>query len=122
MSANKKITRRRLLQTAAVFAPIAMTGCATAGRDGVHDVLPDLLPDNEPLVRTTDPVARSLAYYSDTRDVAADDPLAATHDVKQKCSNCVHSRDSVGAGRLECPMFPGRSVSKDGWCSIWAQG
>jgi len=118
MSANKKITRRRLLQTAAVFAPIAMTGCATAGRDGVHDVL----PDNDPLVRTTDPVARSLAYYSDTRDVAADDPLAATHSVKQTCSNCVHSRDSIGSRRLECPMFPGRSVSKEGWCSIWAQG
>jgi len=122
MSTNSKITRRKLLQTAAVLTPIAMTGCATAGRDGVHDVL----PDSEPPVRTTDPVARSLAYYSDTRDVAADNPLAATHDVTQSCSNCVHSRDSLdadrGSRRLECPMFPGRSVSKQGWCSIWAQG
>lgn len=110
MSSDSKLTRRAFLQTAVVVTPLAMTGCMTVTREG------------DPLLRVSDPVARSLAYYSDTRDVRADDPLAATHDAGQKCANCVHGRGSAGPGRIDCPMFPGRSVNKDGWCSIWAQG
>ncbi len=110
MSSISKLTRRTLLKTAVVVTPLAMTGCSSAMRE-----------QEQPL-RASDPVARSLAYYPDTREVPANNPLAATHDASQKCATCVHSRESLGPGRIECPMFPGRSVSEDGWCSIWAQG
>ncbi len=110
MSSNFKLSRRTLLKTTVAVTPFSFTGCTSVAHD------------DEPLVRTGDPVARSLAYYSDTRDVAKDDPLATTHDVKQRCANCVHSREGAGPGRLECPMFPGRRVNENGWCSIWARG
>lgn len=110
MSDKNRLSRRTLLQTALIVTPVAMTGCATLTRE------------NEPLLRATAPVARSLAYYPDTRDVPADNPLATNHDVNQKCANCLHARGTAGRGRLECPMFPGRSVKVDGWCTLWAQG
>ena len=110
MNSNTKLTRRALLQTAIVITPVAMTGCVSFMRE------------REPFLRETDPVARSLSYYSNTRNVSADDPLAANHNAEQSCSNCVHSRGSVGPGRIDCPMFPGRSVNKNGWCTVWAQG
>ena len=107
---KKGLSRRELLQSTAVVIPVSLTGCA-------------MLPGGRiPLVRNSDPVALAVAYYSDTRDVEAENPLASTHDVSQKCANCVHQRGSAGPGRIECPTFPGRAVSEDGWCSIWAQG
>lgn len=107
---KKGISRRELLQSTAVVIPVSLTGCVT------------LSGDKEPLVRNSDPVALAVAYYSDTRDVEADNPLASTHDVSQTCANCIHQRGSAGPGRIECPKFPGRLVSENGWCSIWAQG
>ena len=111
---NKKIakglSRRELLQATAVAIPVSLTGCAT------------LSDEKLPLVRNDDPVALSMAYHSDTRDVEADNPLATTHDVSQKCANCIHQQGSAGSGRLECPTFPGRTVSEEGWCTLWAQG
>ena len=107
---TKGLSRRELLQATAVVIPVSLTGCAA-----VSD-------DRPPLVRNSDPVALAMAYYSDTRDVEADNPLATTHDVSQKCANCIHQQGSAGPGRIECPTFPGRNVSEEGWCSIWAQG
>ena len=107
---TKGLSRRELLQATAVVIPVSLTGCAT-----VSD-------DRPPLVRNSDPVALALAYYSNTRDVEADNPLATSHDVSQKCANCIHQQGSTGPGRIECPMFPGRNVSEEGWCSLWAQG
>lgn len=104
------LTRRTLLQSAAVVVPVSLTGCAT------------LTGNRVPLVRNSDPVALAMAYHSDTRDVAADNPLAGTHDVSQKCLNCVHQRGADESGRLMCPTFPGRRVSPDGWCTLWAAG
>ena len=116
MSNKKGISRRRLLQTV-VVAPVVMTGCATTVTEEAT-----VTEEEVPLLRATDPVARSLAYFPNTRDVPADNPLAATHDVNQKCANCVHGRGSAGPGRIQCPTFPGRTVNADGWCSLWAQG
>jgi hypothetical protein len=107
---RKGLSRRELLQSAAAVVPVSLTGCAT------------LSGDELPLVRNSDPVALAMAYYSDTRDVPADNPLATNHDVSQKCANCVHARGNMGPDRIFCGTFPGRTVSPDGWCSIWAQG
>lgn len=107
---KKVFSRRELLQSTAAVLPVSLAGCATLSGDSL------------PLVRNGDPVALAVAYYSDTRDVEADNPLVNAHDVSQKCANCVHQRGSVGPGRIECPKFPGRTVSENGWCSIWAPG
>ena len=112
MSNRKPVTRRFLLQTAVVMTPAAMVGCASLSRDS----------DVAPLVRTSDPVARAVAYYEDTRDVEADNPLATTHYVSQKCANCIHRRANATPDNIICGTFPGRTVSPEGWCSIWAQG
>jgi len=107
---SKGLSRRELLQATAVAIPVSLTGCATVSGD------------KPTLVRNSDPVALAMAYHSNTRDVEADNPLATTHDVSQKCVNCIHQQGSAGRGRLECPTFPGRNVSEEGWCSLWAQG
>ena len=109
---NNKLSRRALLQSAACIAPVAMTGCASLTRDTAQN--------QAPMVQASDPVARALAYYPATGEVPADNPLAVTHNVSQTCSNCLHNRGSAGPGRLTCPTFPGRTVSVDGWCSLWA--
>jgi hypothetical protein len=111
MSSGNKLTRRELFKTAAVVTPVAMTGCATLSSS-----------DADPLVRTEDPVARAVAYYENTRDVPADNPLAQNHANSQKCANCIHRRGNATPDRIICGTFPGRTVSPDGWCSIWAQG
>lgn len=109
------LTRRELLQSAAVIVPVSLAGCAAQSGGQV--------PGGQvPLVRNSDPVALAVAYYSDTRDVEADNPLATTHDVSQKCANCIHRRENAGPDRIVCGTFPGRHVSPDGWCSIWARG
>jgi len=107
---KKELSRRELLQATAAVIPVSLAGCATSS------------DDRPPLVRNSDPVALALAYHSDTRDVDADNPLATTHNASQKCLNCIHQQGSVGPGRLACPTFPGRDVSEEGWCSLWAQG
>ena len=110
MSGATRLSRRRLLQAAVMIAAAALTGCAAMRRD------------DHPLLRSEDPVARALAYYPDTRNVPAGNPLAATHDASQNCANCLHGRGRTGPGRIDCPKFPRRSVSVDGWCSLWTPG
>jgi len=110
MTVESKLSRRSLIQAAAVLTPIAMTGCSS-------------LPDNEDIaLRADDPVARALLYYPNSSDVPADDPLAATHQASQNCATCVHVRGSAGDSLRKCPLYPGRLVNAQGWCSVWAKG
>jgi hypothetical protein len=121
MTAEKKLTRRRMLQVAALFTPAVITGCATLPLD--MDDMDDM--ENmagEPLVQSGDPVARAVLYYPNSGDVPADHPLAVTHKPEQNCAQCVHVRGAAGDGARECPVFPGRRVNAAGWCSVWAQG
>ncbi|MEE4186300.1 MAG: high-potential iron-sulfur protein [Gammaproteobacteria bacterium] len=111
MNHKMKFTRRGLLQAAAVLTPVAVSGCATVAGRG-----------DERLVRAADPVARAVAYYPDSAAVPADHPLASTHTPAQKCANCINVRGAAGELVRECPTFPGRLVSADGWCSVWAPG
>lgn len=111
MSNDNTFSRRQVLRAAVALSPAAaLGGCATLSDS----------TDRDPLVRESDPVARAVAYYPDTRDVPADHPLATGHSPAQMCSNCVHVRGPAGPGARECPTFPGRRVSDGGWCSIWA--
>ena len=104
------LTRREMLRAALALSPIVVAGCATTSTT------------DRPALTADDPVARSMAYYPNTRDVPADHPLAANHSVSQRCANCLHQRGPAGEGVLRCPSFPGRAVSEDGWCSLWTKG
>jgi len=109
MSMDSKLTRRSLLQAAAVIAPVAITGCATSQ------------PSRNTLVQADDPVARALLYYPNSKDVPANHPLAATHNPEQSCATCIHLRNAVGDYGRRCPTFPGRLVNAEGWCSLWTK-
>ena len=110
MTANNKLTRRSLIQAAAALTPVAMAGCAATPRNASIDRM----------LRADDPVARALLYYPNSRDVPANHPLAATHQPRQTCAGCIHNRGAVDGGQ-NCPVFPGRLVNAEGWCSVWAQ-
>ena len=109
MTAETKLTRRSLLQAAAVLTPAAIAGCAGSSSA------------NNTMVRANDPVARAVLYYPNSKDVPADHPLAATHQPDQTCASCVHVRGNAGESARKCPTFPGRLVNEQGWCSIWAR-
>lgn len=110
MSADNRMTRRDVLQAAVLLTPLAVSACSPVEKSGVREL------------RATDPVARSLLYYPDTREVPAGSPLAANHKPEQNCANCLHVRGTAGEPLRPCPTFPGRLVNAGGWCSVWAPG
>ena len=110
MTDDSGINRRRLLLAAVLMAPIAITGCSSTRHT------------TNPLLRTDDPVARSLGYYPNSSDVPPDHPLAASHSASHTCATCVHVRDMFRDGTGECSKFPGRLINSAGWCSLWVQG
>ncbi len=105
---ESKLTRRELLKAGLVLPPVAITGCAS------------LQGTQYPAVKAEDPIARALAYYPNSADVPADNPLATKHSPKQNCANSVKGYESVGNGKLFCPTFPARVVDETGWCTLWA--
>jgi hypothetical protein len=109
------LTRRAILKATVALAPIAVGGCASTKPQA------ETPRSGSPMLRAEDPVARTLAFYPDTRDVPADHPLATNHDPSQRCVDCLHQRGTAGEGALRCPTFPGRSVSEGGWCSLWTK-
>jgi hypothetical protein len=109
MSDPTRLTRRALLQTGAAMVPLAISGCAATASSGTLRL------------RAKDPVARSLLYVENTSKVPDDHPLAATHTPEQRCANCIHLRGDAGEPWRPCPVFPGRLVNEDGWCSVWAE-
>lgn len=114
MKTNKKVNRRELL-TAVIVSPavVALSGCATTEQAQTQGQLPT--------VRAEDPVARAVLYYPNSKDVPADHPLAVTHKPEQSCETCVHVRGKPGDDPRRCPMFPGRLINANGWCSLWAK-
>jgi High potential iron-sulfur protein len=110
MTVPTGITRRNVLQAAALLAPLAVVGCSSTAQVAT------------PELRATDPVARSLLYYPNTLDVPAASPLAARHQPDQKCAGCINVRGVAGDPLRPCPIFPGKLVNANGWCSLWAAG
>lgn len=107
MKSGTGLSRRQLLQ-AALVSPVALAGCATNSGTGVQRL------------RAEDPVARSLLFVPDTRQVPAGHPLAARHEPTQRCDGCIHLRGNAGDTWRPCPVFPARLVNAGGWCSVWA--
>lgn len=108
MKTGTGLSRRQLLQAAALVSPAALAGCATIAGTG------------EQRLRAEDPVARSLLYVPDTTKVPTGNPLAARHEPTQRCAGCIHLRGNAGDTWRPCPVFPARLVNANGWCSVWA--
>ena len=109
MSMKFSLTRRRLLQTAAMLPPATIAGCAS------------LHSEEDRRLQADEPVARTLAYYPNSHDVPVNHPLADTHKPEQTCATCIHVRGEGGSNLRECPTFPRRLVNAEGWCSLWAK-
>ncbi len=59
------------------------------------------------MLSVDDPLAKSLGY------------IEATENPDQTCANCAlyNAEDDSKGG---CTIFPGRSVTANGWCKSWA--
>jgi hypothetical protein len=92
---------RRALACAALAAPLAWPLLLRAAEQ------PPLPGDNATAV--------ALAYTEDAAN--------AKHPVFKPgstCANCQFYTGDAGAARGPCSLFPGFSVSAEGWCSAWA--
>jgi hypothetical protein len=65
-----------------------------------------------PLVTPDDPTAKALKYVSDA---------SKSTDAKpgSKCANCAFYQGDSGSAQGSCPLFPGKAVKANGWCSSW---
>jgi len=102
-----QVSRRRFLKTFALLAaavPLLKLDLADAG------ALPQLGSD--------DPMAKALGYVADAASV---DPIKVrVFKAGSRCSNCALYSGAAGAAFGPCSVFPGKSVSKDGWCTAYA--
>ena len=57
----------------------------------------------------SDPTAKALGYVSDS----------AKPD--QKCASCTQFQGQAGDARGGCNIYPGKSVAKGAWCSLWTK-
>ena len=91
---------------------VAVGGSALAGASAA-------LAQTPPLVNEKDGQAAALAYVADTTKV--NKRKYAKHTADQKCSNCQaytgKSNDTSGP----CLYFPGKHVTVNGWCMVWAK-
>ena len=70
-----------------------------------------------PKLAEDDPTAAAMKYVHDASNVdAASRPNPAE---VQNCENCALLQAGEGEWR-GCPIFPGKAVNVNGWCSVWA--
>lgn len=105
---EKNLSRRTFIQSLAVAVPAGATVLQNEAR---ASDLPKLDPN--------DPTAKALVYVHDAADVDTSNPLAARYEPGQTCANCVQIQSDEGDWR-PCGIFPGKAVSANGWCSVWA--
>ena len=49
------------------------------------------------------------------------DPASRANSAEvQNCANCALAQGEAKDGWLQCQIFPGKAVSANGWCSVWA--
>lgn len=70
-----------------------------------------------PALDETDPTAQGMGYKQDTTQV--DKGKYPKHDESQTCSNCQLYQGSARDPQGPCQIFPGKSVTANGWCSAW---
>ena len=65
-----------------------------------------------------DPQAAAVGYLHDTTKVDA--KKYPKHDKAQKCSNCQLYQGKASDAWGGCPLFAGKQVAGNGWCSAYA--
>lgn len=79
-------------------------------REAMAQDMPKLSPE--------DPTAVAMKYVHDASTVdASTRPNPAA---EQNCSNCALLQGAEGDEWRPCPIFPGKLVNANGWCSVWA--
>ncbi len=66
-----------------------------------------------------DPQAAAVGYLHDTTKVDA--KKYPKHDKAQKCSNCQLYQGKASDAWGGCPLFAGKQVAGNGWCSAYAK-
>jgi hypothetical protein len=106
---NPDPSRRSFLTTAAVAASAVLVGLRprSAGAAG----------ENLPHLSESDPLAKSLGYQSDAKNV--DKGKFPTYKAGEHCGVCRFFQGTPGAssGYGGCQIFAGYSVNAGGWCA-----
>jgi len=71
------------------------------------------------MVDEKDPQAVALGYVADT--AKADAKKFPQHKPDQHCANCALYQGEAGKPGGNCPLFAGKQVAANGWCSAWAK-
>lgn len=72
-----------------------------------------------PLLDEKEPAASALGYVNDaTKTDKAKYPKYADG---QKCANCALYQGAAGSAQGGCPLFPGKNVASQAWCSAYAK-
>ena len=100
-------TRREFMKLSAAIAAGAVV---VPSRDASAQDMPKLSTD--------DPTAVAMKYVNDASEV---DPSTRPNPAaEQNCGNCALLQGADGDEWRPCPIFPGKLVNANGWCSVWA--
>ncbi len=72
-----------------------------------------------PMVLETDANAKALGYFGDASKT--DKVKYPKYAKEQMCSNCALYQGKVADTAAACPLFAGKQVAGEGWCSAWAK-
>jgi len=102
------VDRRRFLKVAAATAAVALlpAGLPARAADAVK-------------LTEDDPTAKALGYVANAGKVDA--TKEAAFKKGSTCGNCMlYQAAQDKGGFAPCAAFPGKTVSKAGWCRAWA--
>lgn len=100
-------SRRSFLASAAVAASAALVGLKPHSARAAGENLPHL--------STSDPLAKSLGYQDDAKNV--DKSKFPTYKAGERCGVCRFFQGTASTGYGGCQIFAGYSVNADGWCA-----
>lgn len=109
MNHSKQLNRRKFVKLSTAFLssiPVLATQISLA-------------QDSTELIELTedDPSAQALAYKADASTV--DSTAYPNFEPSQLCSNCLYYQGKEGDVTGPCTLFPGKSVTAAGWCSVY---
>jgi len=70
-------------------------------------------------VEESDPQAKALDYKADGTKV--DVKKYPKHTAADKCATCALYQGKPGDAAGACPLFAGKVVAANAWCSAWAK-
>ncbi|MGH8318491.1 MAG: high-potential iron-sulfur protein [Steroidobacteraceae bacterium] len=92
-------------------------GAASAALLGFKPRLADATGSNLPHLTESDPLAKSLGYKANAKNV--DRSKFPTYKPGERCGKCRFFEGTPGqqSGYAGCQIYAGYSVNADGWCS-----